>query len=202
LPGPGAVAAIFRSLTGCICYNVAMREIEVKILEIDTADVTAKLIALGARKTFDGEIHALYYDTPDSAIRGKETTLRLRKEGGRAVLAVKRDISDERAKVREELEVEVSDFATMKTMFEALGLRVWLEMRKHRISFELSGLHFDFDRYDGEYAYIPEFLEIEGSSLGVIHEYAALLGFSAGDCRPWDAVDIARHYAERRGGPG
>jgi predicted adenylyl cyclase CyaB len=179
-----------------------MREIEVKILEVDTAAVTAKLIALGARKTFDDEIHALYYDTPDSAIRARRTTLRLRKEGGRTVLAVKRDISDESAKVREEHEVGISDFATMRSMLEALGLRVWLEMRKHRVSFELSGLHFEFDRYDDAYAYIPEFLEIEGPSLGVIHEYAALLGFAAADCRPWDAVDIARHYAERRGRPG
>ncbi|MGC2064089.1 MAG: class IV adenylate cyclase, partial [Thermodesulfovibrionales bacterium] len=146
--------------------------------------------------------HALYYDTPDNAIRGRKTTLRLRKEGGRAILTVKRDISNERAKVREESEVEVSDFDTMRSMLESLGLRVWLEMRKHRVSFELSGLHFEFDRYVDEYAYIPEFLEIEGPSLGVIHEYAALLGFAAGDCRPWDAVNLARHYAERRGRPG
>jgi len=179
-----------------------MREIEVKILGIDTAAVTARLMALGACKTFDDEIHALYYDTPDNAIRDRRTTLRLRKEGVRAVLAVKRDISDESAKIREEQEVEVSDFATMKSMLESLGLRPWLEMRKHRVSFELSGLHFEFDRYADEFAYIPEFLEIEGPSLGVIHEYAALLGFTAADCKPWDAVEIARHYADRRVSPG
>lgn len=175
-----------------------MREIEIKILEIDTAAVTAKLITLGARKTFDDEIHALYYDTPDNAFREQRTTLRLRNEGGRGVLAVKRDISHESAKVREEQEIEVSDFATMRSMLASLGLHVWLEMRKHRVSFELSGLHFELDRYEDEYAYIPEFLEIEGPSLGVIHEYAALLGFAPEDCRPLDAVDIARHYAERR----
>lgn len=179
-----------------------MHEIEVKILGIDMAAVTAKLIALGARKTFDNEIHALYFDTPDSALRRKGTTLRLRREGRRAVLAVKRDISDDGAKVREEQEIEVSDFDTGRSMLASLGLGVWLEMKKHRVSFELSGLHFELDRYNDEYAYIPEFLEIEGPSLGVIHEYAAMLGFAAEDCRPWDAVDIARHYAERRGTSG
>lgn len=176
-----------------------MREIEVKILEVDTAAVTAKLLRLGARQTFDDEIHALYFDTPDHMLRLQKTTLRLRKEGPRAVLAVKRDIEEEGAKVREEQEVEVSDFAAMRSMLLALGLGVWLEMKKHRRSLELAGLHFEFDRYEDAYAYIPEFLEIEGPSLGAIREYASLLGFSPADCRPWDAVEIARHYADSRG---
>ncbi len=179
-----------------------MHEIEVKILEVDAAAVAGKLIALGARKTFDDEIHALYYDTADRALRGRRTTLRLRKEGSSAVLAVKKDISDTGAKVREEQEVRVSDFAAMRSLLEALGMGVWLEMKKHRVSYELSGLHFEFDRYEGAYAYIPEFLEIEGPSLDVIHDYAGLLGFTAGDCLPWDAVELARHYAGRSSSAG
>ncbi|MBA4374046.1 MAG: hypothetical protein C0402_14440 [Thermodesulfovibrio sp.] len=179
-----------------------MREIEVKVLEVDKAAVAARLITLGAQKTFDDKIHALYFDTPDHAIRLQRTTLRLRKEGSRTMLTVKRDLDEQGAKARDEQEVEVSDFATMGSMLRALGLHIWLEMKKHRVSFELAGLHFEFDRYEDNYAYIPEFLEIEGPSLQVIHEYAGLLGFAPADCRPWDAVDIARHYAELRDCPG
>ena len=175
-----------------------MLEIEVKILEIDREAAIEKLVALGAGKTFDDEIHALYFDSADRGIRNSRGTLRLRKEGTRTVVTFKHDIDDRHARVREEQEVNVSDFAAMRSIIESLGMSVWLEMRKHRISYELSGLHFEFDRYYDEYAYIPEFLEIEGPSVDAVHRYAALLGFAASECKPWDAVELARYYQDLR----
>lgn len=175
-----------------------MREVEVKILEIDRETVIARLISLGARKAFDDEIHALYYDTRDSAIRQRGGVLRLRREGPRAVLAFKQDMEDQKAKVREEQEVGVSDFGGMRSILEAAGMSVWLEMRKHRTSYELDGVRFELDRYHGEHANIPEFLEIEGPSVDVVHRYAGMLGYRREDCLPWDAVQLSEHYAGRR----
>ncbi len=174
-----------------------MHEVEIKVLDIDRAVTEKKLVALGARKTFDDEIHAIYYDSPGHSIRDGMGTFRLRKEGTRAVITFKRHIEDRDAKVREEMEVAVSDFEVMRKILESAGFSPWLEMRKKRTTYELGRLHFEFDKYSGAYDYIPEFLEIEGTDIGEVYRSAEMLGFRKEDCRPWDAVQVARHYSGR-----
>lgn len=177
------------------CQNESdMTEIEVKILEVDRVAVEKRLVALGAVKVFDDEIHAIYYDLPDSGLKTSGRTLRLRKEGSKTVLAFKSHRENTAAKEREEHEVEISSFEDMKTILDGLGYIPWLEMRKHRTSYKLRGTHLEFDRYCGHYAYIPEFLEIEGNNLESIYSVAETLGFSKQDCSPWDATDLIGHY--------
>jgi predicted adenylyl cyclase CyaB len=175
-----------------------MREVEIKVLDIDRADTEKKLLALGAKKTFDGEIRAIYYDSPGRAIGETGETFRLRKEGATAVLTHKRTVDDPEAKVREEREVIVSDFDAMRGILESAGFSAWLEMRKIRTSYELGGLHFEFDRYLDAFDYIPEFLEIEGTAVDEVYRCAEMLGFRKEDCRPWDAVQVAEYYSHRR----
>ena len=171
-----------------------MKEIEVKVLEIGRAKVEKRLKSLGAKKTFDGEIKALYFDCPDRSLRKAKDVLRLRKVGSKAVLTYKKFVKDGFAKVREELETEVSDFDTARSILRNLGFSTWLEMRKHRTTYELDGAHFEFDKYKGEYSFIPEFLEIEAKSPSQIHKYAKLLGFKKSDCKPWTSWDLIKYY--------
>lgn len=171
-----------------------MYEAEVKILDINRADVERRLVELGARRVFDDTIHALYYDTPGGMVRRQRGTFRLRREGPRTVLTYKSHVEDGSAKVRRETEVVVSDFDGMHSILLALGFTPWLEMEKHRTTYELEGVHFELDKYLGQYGYIPEFLEIEGHHAAVLHRHAALLGFKPEDCLPWDAVQLAEHY--------
>lgn len=42
-----------------------MLEKEIKILEISTQEVIETLVSLGAKKTFEGIVHDVYYDFPD-----------------------------------------------------------------------------------------------------------------------------------------
>ncbi|MBI5640404.1 MAG: class IV adenylate cyclase [Nitrospirae bacterium] len=177
--------------------DFTLYETEIKILEIDRQTLENRLICMGARKIFDDEIHALYYDTADCAVRKRAGTLRLRREGERAVLTLKTDIEDSEAKVREEKEVGVSDFDIMMVILESSGFTAWLEMKKHRTSYELKGVRYEFDRHHGAYAYIPEFLEIEGPDTGTVYASAEALGFRKGDCRPWDIVQVAEYYSSR-----
>jgi adenylate cyclase class 2 len=175
-----------------------MQEAEIKILGIDRGKVEATLLSLGAKKAFDDEIHALYYDDNAGSVGNRKGTLRLRREGKKAVLTYKSHIGDRGAKVREEMEVSVSNFDTARSILESLGFSAWLEMRKHRTSYTLGGAHFEFDKYRGEHGYIPEFLEIEGPDVKTVHDFAKLLGFSKKDCKPWDAVRLAKYYARRK----
>jgi adenylate cyclase class 2 len=172
-----------------------MREVEIKVLDIEREDIEKKIIALGANKTFDGQIRAIYYDSPDHFIEKRGGTFRLRMEGATVVLTYKRHVEDADAKVREEKEVTVSDFDVMREILEAAGFSAWLEMRKIRTTYVLGGLHLEFDRYLDAYEYIPEFLEIEGTDVGEVYRCAEMLGFRREDCRPWDAVQLAQYYS-------
>lgn len=50
-----------------------MEEIEVKIIEIDPAEIIRKLEKLGATKVFDGEMNSIYYDYHDEFKKKQES---------------------------------------------------------------------------------------------------------------------------------
>jgi adenylate cyclase class 2 len=204
IPDTRPVSGIFfRAGEWAIMYSVAwsihkegvMHETEIKILGIDRKKLEKKLLSLGAEKTFDGEIHAFYYDTPDRSVRARRGTFRLRREGTLSVLTFKAHVDDSEAKVREETEVTVSDFNAMRSILKSVGFFPWMEMKKHRTTYSLPGVHFELDKYTDEFGFIPEFLEIEARDIGAIYKNAAALGFSKEDCRPWDALQVAEYYS-------
>jgi adenylate cyclase, class 2 len=176
-----------------------MKEIEVKILEVNRAKVEDNLFGLGAKKIFDGDIQTFFFDFKDGSIVSAKNVLRLRKEQNKIELTYKKVHITKNAKVAEEYSVGVSDFEIMKKILENLGLFVTESMEKHRVSYELDKAHFDIDCYQGDYAYIPEFLEIEAENTESIHKYAALLGFKAKDCLPWSTVQLISHYFANKG---
>ena len=175
----------------------AATEIEIKVLEINRADVEVRLSALGAKKVFDGEIHALYFDLPGQRLKRSGLTLRLRMEGRKAVLTLKTDIRNAAAKERKELQTEINDFSVMRQILETMGFSAWLVMKKHRTSYALPDAHVEIDRYQDDFSYIPEFLEIEGRDTLAVYRVAETLGFRTDDCKPWDAVELAAYYRNR-----
>ena len=175
----------------------ATTEIEIKILEINRAEVEKRLKAVNAKKVFDGNIHALYYDLPDQRLRTSGLTLRLRMEDLKAVLTLKAEVANAAAKEREEFETEINDFEVMRRILETMGFSAWLEMKKHRTSYELPKARVEIDRYQDDFGYIPEFLEIEGRDTHSVYRIAEALGFSELECKPWDAVQLAAYYRDR-----
>jgi len=173
------------------------REIEIKILGIDRRAVEQRLLSLGARKVFDDEMHALYFDFLDHSVKQNGWAVRLRREGEKSVFTLKKNLETRGAKIREEHEIEVSEFSTMRYLLETLGLRVWLEMKKHRTSYEFRGVHFEIDSYHDAYQHIPVFLEIEGHDIETIYAYAEFLGFKKVDCKPWDILQVAAYYSDQ-----
>lgn len=177
--------------------HVKMEEIEVKILDVNRAEVKKKLIELGAEKVFDGELSASYFDFPDMSIRKSKGLLRLRTEGEKIILNFKERISDEKVKIRKEHEVEVSSFETTKTILEKLGFPQWLEFKKRRISYKLGTVKIEFDKYLDAYDFIPEFLEIEATNEEDIFKYAKILGFKEEDCSTKGFLAIADFYKKK-----
>ena len=177
-----------------------MREIEVKILNVDKKTIIDKISGFGAEKTFDGEITTVFFDFKDSRIIKAENVLRLRQTEQNTMLTFKTILNKEAAKEAEEYEVEVSNLQTMKKILEALGLFESGTIQKHRTSYRLNGVKFDIDTYEKEHRNIPTFMEIEAENIDLIYKYAELLGYTAKDCLPWSTADVIKYHSTKQKG--
>lgn len=180
--------------------NTSFQETEIKILEINRSEIETKLLKLGAKKIFEGELLAEFYDTKDSDLKKEKKLLRLRKECNKTVLTLKSKVirgGEKTAKIREENEVEVEDFKTMQKVLENLSFEIKHILRKTRISYKLKDAKFEFDKYHDDWKHIPEFLEIESDNIETIYKYAELLGFCKEDCKPWSGWDLEKHYSKK-----
>ncbi|MFH1589016.1 MAG: CYTH domain-containing protein [archaeon] len=172
-----------------------MREIEVKILEVNREEVENKLIDLGANKILDDELYAIRFSKKEHLLE-KGILLRLRKEGLKTKLTVKKSIKNKNVKAAHEYEVEVENFEETKKILETLGFEKRDKLKKHRTSYQLKNVRFEFDKYLGEQKHVPEFLEIEAHDEKTIFKYVKILGFKKEDCKPWSSTDVIKHYRD------
>lgn len=176
-----------------------MKEVEVKIPEIDRVAVEAKLRSLGASKTFEGDVETVFFDMPTKPIAKANNLLRLRKKGSESELTFKRFVANKSAKVREEYEVVVSDFDTTRLILESIGFVGYQRLKKHRSSYALKdGVTVDLDEYTGEFSYIPQLMEIEANDVATLHSHIKRLGFNPEDAKPWTTFDLVNHYSGKR----
>ena len=140
-------------------------ETEIKLRITDLKELRTRLKVLGARIVGrgGGAVHEwnVLFDTPEEDLRQHGQLLRIRTEtGGLAVANVagarineslvtfKRPIDGDdswrdeegrqrRHKVREEIELEVSDAASLTKIFEGLGMRGWFRYEKFRTTYQL-----------------------------------------------------------------
>ena len=175
-----------------------MQEVEVKITEIDRGLVEARLKAIGASKDSEGDVDTVFFDFPSNSIAAAENLLRLRRKGTNSELTFKRFLQGEGAKVRDEYEVSVSDFETMRLILESIGLVAVQRMKKHRISYLLKdGVRVDLDRYTDEFSYIPDLMEIEAEDAATVRKHVEMLGFKPEDSKNWTTSDLVNHYSEK-----
>jgi predicted adenylyl cyclase CyaB len=149
---------------------------------------------LRTRRVFDDDMTALFYRPGPNGPTRLAGMLRLRKEGPKTFLTFKGPVTQVEAKVRDEDEIEVSDYDTTRLILRSLGLVPVWKVRKHRVMHELENARFAFDRYQDELACIPEFLEIEAPDIATIHDCVLKLGLRIEDCRPWRMADLIDHY--------
>lgn len=154
-----------------------MKEIEVKVLEIDPKDVVSRLKALGATKVEQGLVHAKAYDFPGDRLRGNGEYVRVRKIADRIELVFKSPLEGAQFKVHDETEVTVSDFDTTCRIFEKLGMYKFADMEKYRATFLLEDVKVEFDKYAG----LPWFFEVEGPDEESVARVVTELGFDFDD---------------------
>jgi adenylate cyclase, class 2 len=173
-----------------------MKEVEIKILEINKKEVEAKLISLGAKKIFEGELEQFFFDNEENSLAFNKKILRIRTgEASEPILNLKTKIKSEFTKTTEELEIKVSDLEIAKLMLKSFGLLIHYKSKKQRTSYMLENARIEIDTYLENDSKIPTFLEIEAPEEETIIKTAEKLGFSKSDCKPWSLNTLKKHYS-------
>ena len=151
-------------------------EREIK-LRFESADQAREMIlALGATPLFGRRLQEdALFDTDDERLRRERQTLRVRSEGGKALLTLKGPVVPGAVKIREEHETVVADGAALQTILEELGMHVWFRYEKYREEFSADDVVIAIDETP-----VGVFVEIEGGE-DAIHHTAAALGKSPAD---------------------
>lgn len=170
-----------------------MKEIEIKILEIDVDQVIGKLEGFGAKRVFDGELDVKFYDFPGNLLKDGDKSLRLRKRSDAAELTFKHKLSQQGVKIAEEYQVNVDDFEEAQQILKSLGLIEFKNYIKNRISYSLDGASFEIDTLEG----CPTFLEIEAPTAEDVENWVTRLGFDMKDAKPWSGSEVLKYYQMR-----
>jgi len=183
------------------------RETEIKLHISDAKAFLRTLKKMGAKPaSLRVHEHNLIFDTPDGGLAKHGQLLRIRTETpavagkkppkksvARTILTFKSPpeqlaigpaagAADHRHKVREEIEVVLTDAPSLQKIFEGLGLKGWFRYEKYRTPYRLpsrlawaKGLVIDVDETP-----IGTFVELEGPG-PAIDQAARELGFSPRD---------------------
>ncbi len=157
-----------------LIHTLLMKEIEIKILDIDPAEIAQKLADLGAEKTFEGLLRVRYFDTINNEIRDRGELLRVREYEGQGVevcYKANKRIEDG-FKVYDEQHLKAENFDETTKMFEDLGFVVTTYYEKKRTVFKLDKAEIVIDVYPK----IPPFIEIEAENSQKIVELIEKLG--------------------------
>lgn len=168
-----------------------VHEVEVKVLDINRKAIEPVLLAAGAKKVFDDRLEAVSFKPKAAGV----ATLRLRKEGDRTFLAIKINEKVDSAKVADEFSVEIADLEEARIIFEKLGYECKHHRIKHRTSYVLGDVRFEFDKLLGEHERIPEFLEIEAKSDADLQSAIDLLHIDKEQLCFITNSGVIRHYA-------
>lgn len=147
-------------------------EVEVKFLVSDLAEFRERLLASGARldkpRVYE---HNIRYDNAWGGLLRRGILLRLRQDkiARLTFKGMPLEAIESEAKVREELELEVSDFATMGLILERIGFEPTQIYEKYRETFTLNQVEIVLDEMP-----FGSFVELEGDE-NQIRETADLL---------------------------
>jgi adenylate cyclase class 2 len=144
-----------------------MREVEVKVLEIDPEEMARRIERLGGVRIFEGLLDAITF-RPRPPHGG---LLRLRKEGEDIFLTVKSASASEGfARANDETSIKVDDFDGTVRLLGTLGFFPHHRRTKQRVSYSLGEARIELEQFSGELADIPPFLEIEAASEAILKE--------------------------------
>jgi adenylate cyclase class 2 len=206
--------------------EIKLRVADVNAFQARLARLGARCVFAGSASGRSGRVHEwnVVFDTPGGALRSQGQLLRIRVEtpkrsgtrrdtrkrkeiAKRVLLTFKRPPrrgnkteSRRRHKVREEIELEVTDAEALTKIFERLGMRRWFGYEKFRTTYRLPesqrwarGLLIELDETP-----IGTFVELEGPAKA-IDRAAKALGFDEKDYVVSNYLSMYRQECARLG---
>lgn len=158
-----------------------MKELEVKVLNMDLNELELKLQGLGA-KLISQEVQVntlidskdnFIQNELDSYMRIRETRFTL-KDKVKLTLTMKKNINREGIRENIEINTDISDKESMLKILDNLGYKVVSEGYKERTSYELGDARFDLDTWDKD-TYPYPYMEIEVKHEDELEEMIKLL---------------------------
>lgn len=150
------------------------KEIEVRFLEINEAELKEKLKKLGAKDLGEDFLEEIiFYDKELTWQYIRKKIVRIRKTKNGIFLTYKFKEEETSGMEVEEIEFEISDVEKGRAFLEALGLVAYRRQEKKRHKFLFKDVIIDIDTWPK----VPTYVELEGPSEDHIREVAKLLGF-------------------------
>jgi predicted adenylyl cyclase CyaB len=149
-----------------------MKEVEVKVRNINKKDIIEKIEKLGGIKNFTGRVIDFRFDTPDRKLSKQGKALRIRRKGKHIYLNLKgKKKSIENITGRDEIGVRIFNSKIMHKILNELGYIKIFELNKYRTEYKLGDVKFDIDEYVG----MKPILEIESDSYEIVEKYLETL---------------------------
>lgn len=181
-----------------------MKELEIKIVDIDPDEIRGKMETIGAvlvkkenqvNKIFDFDDKRLLKNKGYARIRTVEDILG---SEHRSYMTTKKLISQERFKVMEENEVEISDSAEGENIFRALGLVEYSSIKRYRESYRYKDSLIEIDINDKAFFPVP-YIEIETGSEQELEEIVGLLGYEMKDATSKTIFQLLEDFKAKGG---
>ena len=177
-----------------------MKEVEVKVRNIDKRKILERIDKLGAIKNFSGKVIDFRFDTPDRRLSKQGKALRIRQKGRHIYLNLKgKKKSIENITGRDEIGVRILNLKIMHKILNELGYIKIFELSKYRTEYKLEDVKFDIDEYIG----MKPILEIESTSHEKVEKYLEILeieGEDIGRVYIREILAAKRKFEEKRHG--
>lgn len=175
-----------------------MKEMETRIIDINVDDIRKKLKNIDGKKVKEENQTNNIFDFPDKRMLNKKGYARIRVVedllNNKFVyyMTTKKLVSQEKYKVMEEHEIEISNAEEGMEIFKSLGLELVESIKKYRESYKYKNSLIEIDINDKSFCPFP-YIEIESSSEEEIKEIVSLLGYTMEDTTSETIYEILKN---------
>lgn len=176
-----------------------MKELETRILNIDVDEIRDKLLQIKAVKVkSENQINKIF-DFPDKRLLQDKGYARIRivedllNGNSHCYMTTKKLLSQEKFKIMEENETEISNSTEGENIFISLGLELSYTLKKYRESYLYKNTLVEIDINDKSFCPFP-YIEIETNFEDELTEVVELLGYSLTDTTSKTIFEILKEY--------
>lgn len=163
-----------------------MKEIETRIIDINLDSIRSKLKDVNAKLVKKQNQVNNIYDFKDQRLLNNKGYARIRiienllTNTNQYYMTTKKLLSQDKYKVMEEHEIQISDSKEGSLIFESLGLHLTQSIKKYRESYKYKNTLIEIDINDTSFCPFP-YIEIETNFEEELKEVVKLLGYTLKD---------------------